>query len=84
MKSLMIKDLEISKELTRDDLSAVRGGYAVLTGFQQANGSGSGGLIGLGVGGTNTNTNVDASTSVALDLTNITQAFNVNPVAIKV
>jgi hypothetical protein len=26
MKSLMIKDLEISKELTRDDLSAVRGG----------------------------------------------------------
>ena len=28
MKSLMIKDLEISKELTRDDLSAVRGGSA--------------------------------------------------------
>ena len=26
MKSLMIKDLEISKELTREDLSAVRGG----------------------------------------------------------
>jgi hypothetical protein len=26
MKSLTIKDLEISKELTRDDLSAVRGG----------------------------------------------------------
>jgi len=26
MKSLMIKDLEMNKELTRDDLSAVRGG----------------------------------------------------------
>jgi hypothetical protein len=26
MKSLMIKDLEMNKELTREDLSAVRGG----------------------------------------------------------
>ena len=79
MKSLMIKDLEISKELTRDDLSAVRGGFAVVNAIQQANGSG--GLI--GVGGTNTITNVDASTRLDLDLTNITQAANVNPVAIK-
>ena len=46
MKSLMIKDLEISKELTRDDLSAVRGGSNF--GFQGGQTVSGGSLISIG------------------------------------
>ena len=46
MKSLMIKDLEISKELTRDDLSVVRGGSNF--GFQGGQTVSGGSLISIG------------------------------------
>ena len=46
MKSLMIKDLEISKELTRDDLSAVRGGSNF--GFQGGQSVSGGSLLSIG------------------------------------
>ena len=46
MKSLMIKDLEISKELTRDDLSAVRGGSNF--GFQGGQTVSGGSVISIG------------------------------------
>jgi hypothetical protein len=46
MKSLMIKDLEISKELTRDDLSAVRGGSNF--GFQGGQTVAGGSLLSIG------------------------------------
>ena len=46
MQSLMIKDLEISKELTRDDLSAVRGGSNF--GFQGGQSVSGGSLLSIG------------------------------------
>ena len=46
MKSLMIKDLEISKELSRDDLSAVRGGSNF--GFQGGQSVSGGSLLSIG------------------------------------
>jgi hypothetical protein len=46
MKSLMIHDLEMSKELTRDDLSAVRGGSNF--GFQGGQYVASGSVLSIG------------------------------------
>ena len=73
MKSLMIKDLEISKELTREDLSAVRGGGNA-TNFSFDNAqvrqyTFGAAAVGGGVG--NTATSVVTPTALA---------FNVNPI----
>ena len=67
MKSLMIKDLEISKELTRDDLSAVRGGTTQTGTNSQTNIAAAFGGYGIGnpatavvVGGPQLNTQVNS------------------------
>jgi hypothetical protein len=46
MKSLMIKDLEISKDLTGEELSTVRGGFNF--GAQGGQAVGAGGLLSIG------------------------------------
>ena len=69
MKSLMIKDLEISKELTRDDLSAVRGGSNF--GFQGGQ-TVSGGSV-ISIGSPVTAVNAPSMTQIDFHNTNTTK-----------
>ena len=71
MKSLMIKDLEISKELTRDDLSAVRGGSSIFdaTNAQAVTAANGGNVLGavVAIGGSQTNTQVSVDPTTQLN-----------------
>ena len=75
MKSLMINDLEMSKELTREDLCAVRGGSNF--GFQGGQTVGSAGLLSIGSPviainvPTLTQTDIHPVTNIDLNLANI-------------
>ena len=68
MKSLMIKDLEISKELTRDDLSAVRGGSSIFnaTNTQDVTAANGGNVLGavVAIGGPQNITQVSVDPTI--------------------
>ena len=80
MKSLTIKDLEISKELTREELSAVRGGFEF--GAQGGQTVGAASLLSIGSPviavnlPTLTQTNVNPVTNIDLNLANIIASAN--------
>jgi hypothetical protein len=78
MQALIIKDLEISKELTRKDLSAVRGGFVLgaLGGNSVANG---GGILNTTLGinlPVLTAVEVAPVTVVNVDLANVVASLN--------
>ena len=78
MQALIIKDLEISKELTGKDLSAVRGGFiAALLGGNSV--AGGGGIVNTTLGiNTPVVTPVEVApvTIVDIDLANVVASLN--------